>query len=56
MGTSDVPLNSKVISNLEEWFEMINNVSRVSILQYGLIHTLNVSIATSIILYEYLKQ
>lgn len=34
----------------------IKNIPRVTISQYGLIRSLNVSIAASIVMYEYLKQ
>ena len=40
----------------KEWLEALKGEPRVSISQYGLIRSLNVSIAASIVLYEYLKQ
>lgn len=40
----------------KEWLEALKDAPRVSISQYGLIRSLNVSIAASIVLYEYLKQ
>ena len=39
-----------------EWLAALSDQPKVSISQYGLIRSLNVSIAASIILYEYLKQ
>ena len=39
-----------------EWAENLKDVPRISISQYGMIRSLNVSIAASIVLYEYLKQ
>lgn len=40
----------------KEWLDSLKGVPRVSISQYGMIRSLNVSIAASIIMYEYLKQ
>ena len=40
----------------EEWATNLKDVPRVTISQYGMIRSLNVSIAASIVLYEYLKQ
>jgi tRNA G18 (ribose-2'-O)-methylase SpoU len=40
----------------KEWLEALKDTPRISISQYGLIRSLNVSIAASIVLYEYLKQ
>lgn len=40
----------------KEVLETMKHVPRISISQYGLIRSLNVSIAGSIVMYEYLKQ
>ena len=40
----------------KEWLVALKNEPRLTISQYGLVRSLNVSIAASIILYEYLKQ
>jgi tRNA G18 (ribose-2'-O)-methylase SpoU len=40
----------------KEWLTNLKSAPRVSISQYGMIRSLNVSIAASIVLYEYLKQ
>lgn len=40
----------------DELLRKMKNVPRVTISQYGLIRSLNVSIAASIVMYEYLKQ
>lgn len=40
----------------KEFLDAMKSVPRVSISQYGLIRSFNVSIAGSIVLYEYLKQ
>jgi tRNA G18 (ribose-2'-O)-methylase SpoU len=39
-----------------EWLRQMREVPRITIAQYGMIRSLNVSIAASITLYEYLKQ
>lgn len=39
-----------------EWLTALADVPRLTISQYGLVRSLNVSIAASILLYEYLKQ
>ena len=39
-----------------DWLRALKDAPRVSISQYGMIRSLNVSIAASIVLYEYLKQ
>jgi tRNA(Leu) C34 or U34 (ribose-2'-O)-methylase TrmL len=49
-------IDSESHRNLNEYLEALKGVPRVLISQYDVIHTLNVSIAASIILYEYLKQ
>jgi tRNA G18 (ribose-2'-O)-methylase SpoU len=40
----------------KEWLTDLATVPRVSISQYGMVRSLNVSIAASIVLYEFLKQ
>jgi tRNA G18 (ribose-2'-O)-methylase SpoU len=40
----------------KEFLEKMKNVPRVTISQYGLVRSLNVSIAASIVMYEYLRQ
>jgi tRNA (guanosine-2'-O-)-methyltransferase len=40
----------------KDMLDAMKDVPRVSISQYGMIRSLNVSIAASIVLYEYLKQ
>jgi tRNA G18 (ribose-2'-O)-methylase SpoU len=40
----------------KSWLDSLKDVPRISISQYGMIRSLNVSIAASIIIYEYLKQ
>ena len=40
----------------KEWLTIMKNEPRVSISQYGMIRSFNVSIACSIVLYEYFKQ
>ena len=39
-----------------EFLERMNRVPRITISQYGLVRSLNVSIAASIVMYEYLRQ
>lgn len=39
-----------------EWLHALKAAPRISISQYGMIRSLNVSIAASIVMYEYLKQ
>lgn len=39
-----------------EWMSILSGEPRVSISQYGMIRSLNVSIAASIVLYEFMKQ
>lgn len=39
-----------------EWLTKLAGVPRITISQYGIVRSLNVSIAASIILYEYLRQ
>lgn len=39
-----------------EWEKSLERAPRLSISQYGMIRSLNVSVAASIILYEYIKQ
>lgn len=38
------------------WLQSLKNTPRLTISQYGLVRSLNVSIAASIVMYEYLKQ
>lgn len=40
----------------KEWLNIMKNEPRISISQYGMIRSFNVSIACSIVLYEYFKQ
>ena len=40
----------------KEWLLMLHDVPRVSISQYGMVRSLNVSIASSIVIYEFMKQ
>ncbi len=40
----------------KEWLSLLHDAPRISISQYGLVRSLNVSVAASIVLYEYLKQ
>ena len=40
----------------KEWLTSLKNAPRITISQYGMIRSLNVATACSIILYEYLKQ
>lgn len=39
-----------------EWEKSLDKAPRLSISQYGMIRSLNVSVAASIVLYEYIKQ
>ncbi len=40
----------------KEWLLMLDDCPRVSISQYGMVRSLNVSIASSIVIYEFMKQ
>jgi len=40
----------------KEWLHKLSRAPRITISQYGIVRSLNVSIAASIILYEYLRQ
>jgi tRNA G18 (ribose-2'-O)-methylase SpoU len=40
----------------KEWLTILKDFPKITISQYGMVRSLNVSIAASIVLYEYLKQ
>ena len=40
----------------ESWLALLHDAPRITISQYGLVRSLNVSMASTIIMYEYLKQ